>query len=343
MDRSCCICFDSKDQLIFQPCGIKKHKICKKCLYKLVESIPISEASPELKCQYPFEKCNSPKTYNDEIILRILKNRFFIYAEAKEKYINPDYTKKRCGVCNAVSYVITNSQCNEYMCTACNIINCTTCCEAFYCACYLFNAYNNPVNFNYFFPKTKKRRLFLTDYKFKNEELTVPFITKFLLKKFQEDVTYVACPVCDIKIERTEDCNAISHCHTEICNACGMFSNIGEKLKDHWSARGFRGCPRWYNDPCLVDSLEDFKCVEGDCHGHLIGNCQVEDHKKGLLEYTLKKKKKLLYHYLINTPKQTRDKVISKLKGKLGNLMPSGEQLYRVDMNSNLTSIYKDY
>jgi hypothetical protein len=302
--------------------------------------MPISEEKPKICCQYPFEPCKSVKTYNDEIILKVLKNKFFVYKEASERYSEPGYIRKNCGYCDAVC--LANTRLPDYMCQTCYIFNCTTCSTPYYCTCYLFHFYNNPINFNYFFWKPKSKRLYLTDYKFKNEELKPQYIVNFLNKKFKDEDIYSTCPVCETKIEKTQDCNAVRHCHVEMCNVCGMFSNIGEKLHDHWSARGSNGCPRWYNDPCLLDNVPTFQCTEGLCYGHMIGNCKEEAHQQGVKDYIMYKKRKLMYHYIINVPKDIRDAVLCKLS-KLQEYLPTKEQLGNVDSYSNFQYVYKNY
>lgn len=355
MDNNCCICYEKKNiltQLIHQPCNIKSHRICKNCLTKMVKMMPINENKPVLKCMYPFADCDSKKSYRDEMIAKILKDRFFIYKEAKERYTFPDHHIRTCGTCSSVCLIdktrVNILYSSIYTCSSCYNMSCFTCeknipyglaCNN----CYLYNFYNNPLNYNYFFYKSKTRRLYLTDYKYKNEELDYKFIVNFITKKFQDEDVYTSCPVCDIRIEKSEDCNAVFHCHVEICNSCGMFSNIGEKLYDHWSARGFKGCPRWDGDPCIKNDVKNFICKEKECYGHIQGNCDKKEHRKGVLEYKTYKKKKLMYHYLINIPRIIRNDVIDNLPVALTKYLPGDGDMFEFDMKSSDANEYKHF
>lgn len=355
MENSCCICLEVKNnssKLIYQPCNIKTHKICKDCLSKTLGQIPIGEKNPVVKCQYPFVECQSKKFYKDEIIFKFLKDRFFIYKEAKEKYLHPDYYIKVCGECNTTGYVLKKDidilNFSRYMCNHCCSINCFTCSEKTNqynsCdQCYSYNFYNNPVNFNYFFPKPKNKRLYLTDYKFLNKELDSKFLINFISKRFQNEQVYVSCPVCEIPIEKSEDCNSIIHCHVEICNVCGMFSNVGEQLFDHWSSRGLKGCPRWDTDSCIKNDVKNFVCVERQCYGHVEGNCDIKDHTQGVLEYKTYKKKKLMYHFLINIPQEIRTNVMNNLPVALVKYLPEEKNLFIFNTKSCNPHEYKHF
>lgn len=355
MENVCCICYDKKSvlsQLIHQPCNVKTHRICKSCLTKTIQTIPISEGKPLIKCMYPFSQCESKKVYKDEMIAKILKDRFFIYKEAKEKYTFQDHFIKTCGSCLSKCFIYKHSMDLMYnpkfTCSSCYALNCFTCEEAIVygsaCAqCNMYNFYNNPLNYSYFFYKPKKKRLYLTDYKLKIEELDYKFVVNFITKRLKDDDVYTFCPVCDIKIEKTEDCNAVLHCHVEICNACGMFSNIGEKLEDHWSARGVRGCPRWDGDPCIKNDVKNFLCKEKECYGHIQGNCDIKEHQKGILEYKAYKKRKLMYHYLINTPRRIRHDVIDHIPHTLWKYLPCDSKMFEFDMKSTNANEYKHF
>lgn len=355
MENTCCICFEKKNvysQMIYQPCRIKTHRICKVCLKKMISTIPISSTKPFIKCQYPFSECQSKNNYKEEIIMKILKDRFFIYKEANSKYLTTDLYTKTCGLCNFVVYIDKTVVKSDalynpmFRCTNCYTVNCFTCskvtnyssCED----CYYYNFYTNPKNFNYFFPKPKSKRDYLTDYKYLNSELEPKYITNFITKMFKNEDLYIMCPVCQTMIEKTEDCNAISHCHTEICIACGMFSNIGEKLEDHWSARGVRGCPRWNSDPCILDNVENYQCVEKECYGHYIGNCTDPSHEQGIMEFKLYKKRKMMKHYIINIPRRIRREVISNLPVYYTKYLPDEEELQLYNVNCDPTE-YKHY
>lgn len=60
---------------------------------------------------------------------------------------------------------------------------------------------------------------------------------KYMMNKFQEKIKF--CPVCSVKISRTEGCNHMTcaFCKYEFCWIC-----LGEGNSEHWSATNPFGC-----------------------------------------------------------------------------------------------------
>jgi hypothetical protein len=215
-DPQCCICLENT-ALINQPCGIRTHRICKTCITRIIESMPISVNSPSICCQYPYSTCEF--AYSKPFIRNILKEKYPIYKLATDSYTYNDYSTGYCPSCESLlvfeddidySEIYDCVYCLKSFCFGCKkessieITNCNICSG--------FNIIN-PYTFNYFF--YKKDRNSLTDYFYLNIEVDPEEACKQLLEKI-EDLS-VRCPVCITPVQRSEQCNALKHCHVEIC------------------------------------------------------------------------------------------------------------------------------
>lgn len=328
--QECCICMVLKStrQLIYQPCKLSSHKICRACIKKIIHMMPISEERPHILCQSPFEECSAE--YNSAFIKKILKERYCLYEEASNSYKYEGCKVLQCK-CKEIIYVpygdILDTQGhNIFSCWSCGNIICIDCdmsvdANASHCVrCINRNTYTNAYSINYFFNKEGNKSN-LIDYKLKNYEVTIDTAVKQLTEKFNYEDLYVKCPVCNIYIKKTESCNGVKHCHVEICYSCGMFSNIGEDLKDHWSARGHRGCPRWDND-IFWNSITTIKCSEDICYNHTSGDCKIPEHQDSIKDIIEYRKKLQMYHSLKSLIPIVRYKIIIQLPDNLKKYIP---------------------
>lgn len=341
-ELECCICLENK-VLINQPCGITSHKICKSCITRVIESMPISSVSPNILCQYPFSTCDH--VYSNAFIKNILKEKYPIYRIANDKYTYDDYCVEYCPHCDCllvfeddIDYgtVYDCFYCLKSFCFSCRIESLDGNSRCFNCS-----GYNviNPHSFNYFFYKKEKDRECLTDYFYLNKEVDPEEACSQIIQKI-EDLA-VRCPICTTPIQRSEQCNSLKHCHVEICYNCGQFTEIGDDLGDHWSARGL-GCARWETDPIYSKLTPTYKCKEGECYSHNMGDCNDITHSDGKTEHILFKKKQYIYHSLKSLLPRIRYKVIDLLPASFQEYIPSTEAFDYVDCNQRHEDT-KDY
>lgn len=330
-DLECCICLENKS-LINQPCGITCHKICKSCITKVIESIPISSSLPNIECQYPFSTCNF--VYSKPFIKNILREKYPIYKIANDRYTYDDYSTDYCPRCDSLLVFEEEIDYNQiYDCVYCLSSFCFGCKkESSFdeTSCYTCSAYNNinPYTYNYFF--YKKDRKELVDYFYLNKDVDPGEACSQLIQRI-EDLS-VTCPICITPIQRSEQCNSLKHCHVEICYNCGKFSEIGKDLDDHWSARGL-GCARWESDPVYEQLSPTYKCREGVCYSHNMGDCRDSTHCHGKDDHFLFKKKQYVYHSLKSLLPRIRYKVIELLPKEFQKYIPSCEVFDYVDCN----------
>jgi disulfide oxidoreductase YuzD len=309
----CCICLENK-HTIKQPCYKQEHRICTSCIFKIIRSIPISKEKPKICCQYPYEECKVE--YSDIFVKSVLKDRYDIYRFAKDSYMYPDYMIEYCPGCENLLVFDEDLEYNHvYECLYCFKSYCYTCGmksdkkEGLCKNCKRFDNINPYAN-NYFFYKNVLNRKNQADYFCINKDINVLDACGQIVEKLKTGS--VNCPCCITPLQRSEQCNALSHCHIEICFWCGKFSKIGQTLYDHWSARG-KGCIRWNSDPGMNNYLPSYSCVEGVCYSHRIGDCTDEAHKKGKEFYYEFKKKLFVYHALKSLLPRIRYEVISYL------------------------------
>lgn len=336
----CCVCLENK-ALINQPCGLSSHKICRSCITKVIESIPISISTPTISCQYPFSTCGH--VYSNPFIKNILKEKYPIYKIASDRYKYDDYSTEYCPRCNSLLVFEDEIDYNSiYDCDYCLKSFCFGCKkESSFekSTCYDCSGYNNinPNTFNHFF--YKKDREGLTDYFYLNRDVDPEEACSQLVQKIEN--LSVVCPVCITPIQRSEQCNSLKHCHVEICYNCGKFTEIGRELEDHWSARGL-GCARWESDPIYENLSSTYKCKEGVCYSHNMGDCKDLTHSSGKDDHCNFKKNQYVYHALRSLLPRIRYKVIDLLPDSMQDYIPSTEIFDYVDCDQRYEDT-KDY
>lgn len=349
----CCICLDKKsiiNELIIAPCN-PSHSICKKCIKTIIISMPISGADPEITCQYPFSDCDY--VYPRQMIKEVLRDKYLLYKTASLQYFHEDFFIRKCITCNGnllipeleIGYMGDNiflcDICEKEFCIDCNSEisseepNCILCED--------FNIYTNPLGPNYYFYKQENKNTII-DYFLKNQEITPTLAAKQICEKIKEEGdVYVNCPVCSITLKKSEQCNGIKHCHVEICYSCGMFSEIGKPLRDHWSAFGDRGCPRWDSDNLWKIEVPDYICLDNQCHSQEQGDCIIQEHQQGLLSMQEFRKKQHVYHQLKSLLPLTRYKTMLLLPDNLKKYVPEMKTLEYLDSHSSSINIRKHY
>lgn len=329
----CCICLDKKET-INQPCGLNSHRICKPCITSIIKKIPISEANPNIPCQYPFGDCD--KVYGKTFIKTILKDAYPLYKLARNSYLYSNYVTDYCPGCDSLlvfepeidyEMVYECAFCEKWYCFKCKTESLDECISCAKCTGY---DNINPHGQNFFFYKEEKREN-ITDFFYVNSQIDPKTACNQLVQKLTE--VAVRCPVCITPIQRSEQCNSLRHCHVEICSNCGTFSKIGGELSDHWSARG-HGCARWESDPIYNDMIPNFICKEGECYSHEKGDCNTLLHEDGKNEQAIFKKKQYMYHSLKSLLPRLRYEIINLLPDEFKDLVPTNELFDRIDCNS---------
>lgn len=92
------------------------------------------------------------------------------------------------------------------------------------------------------------------------------------------------CVLCRTEFQRSVDCNAVSHCRTEVCAWCGYMAPVNNHIPlEHWRGNlSNRGCPRYVRDL----RIPFYKCQEGVCVTDT-HTCTERHHQRGIvrLEY----------------------------------------------------------
>lgn len=335
----CCICLENKIT-VSQPCMLDSHRICISCITRIIKTMPISQDKPDIFCQYPYSQCDY--VYSKSFIRNILKDKYIIYKIARDVYTYYEYFTVYCQNCSKL-LVIDEEIENEkiYECIYCFKRYCYTCgnenlTDSEYCdICDGFNTINIYEKNKFFYREIKDREN-LADYFLKNDEIDSSLALQQISDKMKS-VT-VKCPICTSSLYRTEKCNALMHCHVEICYSCGQFSKIGEKLMDHWSARGY-GCPRWETDPIFKECVPLYKCEEEKCYSHMSGECKEKSHEIGRESLNEFKKQQYLYHSLKSLLPRIRYKVISMLPDNLKKYLPPDNLWDNLDCNTKYIRI----
>lgn len=138
-----------------------------------------------------------------------------------------------------------------------------------------------------------------------NNQVTFEQVYQHMLDLMNHEQSLVKCPICNIYLQKTTDCNAIKHsCDWEVCYQCGL---IERRLDpNHW-----KKCPRYDHDKFWRD--RGYCCEEGKCFDeHKI--CSVVEHKKGLdiMQKIMKSYK--IYRFLVSLSVSFQKQLVEKLK-----------------------------
>lgn len=223
-----------------------------------------------------------------------------------------------------------NVYCQKTFCYHCRnrVINSSTCQR-----CKQLEENKDPYAFNhYVYNPSTASRMFLT-----NGEITAETVIQQMKEKLCQDYLRVRCFICKTYVIKSDQCNGITHCKTEICYSCGR-SNFPEmRLKEHWSDFGNDGCPRWDNSSYWNEIAGcNFACEENICYSDEIGDCQEVDHRPGIQAMNKIRKKAHIYKMLKSLLRETRSQVYNLLETdpeleKYKEFFPSQEVIEKID------------
>lgn len=323
---------------VFLSCCLKDdHFICKRCLRSLAlnfDNHMINNSNSRMYCPY-MGGCvygHDYKNYfNHGDISKVLsRDEFLLYSRHAQRFKNPGFESLKCTKCSNTILVSKHDinrmdsgslaiYCDKYLCSAKFCYTCKNDVGIFQSSCKVCEIQGektNPHAFNkYFYKPLDNRNAPLHDqenYFFRNSELN----TEIVLTQISEIVTneYVRCPICLVKMYKSEQCNGMAHCGAEVCYVCNRKST--EKLHDHWSEEGRLGCYRFESSPILQRMVPDYECVDGLCFGHDIGECKNEDHVDGAKKMVEFRKKNIIYHMLKSLQEPFRDSLIETMREK---------------------------
>ena len=363
------------DETIFLgPCG--NHAICKECLVRTImntESPPINSQFSMIPClSLTLGECKTKIGttifFDSNHIKKILlPKQFSYYYSLEQRFRFPGFEVIKCPmgimnhteICNAENIIpikdiqtiprgqmiITctqNKNCRKQYCYYCFRIvepllkKCIFCSE--------FSENMNPLSFNHYYYKCNNENGEMLFYR--NEELTLEIVISQIREIAIAPRTFVKCFICLIPILKSEQCNGLSHCGTEICYACGKSAKCGSTLQEHWSASGKNGCPRWDHDPYWNKIANcNFKCIEGECYGEYSdGICFDVTHQQGIKNLDTERKKAMIYHKIISIPSEIRSQVVKTCLNisEISMFIPS-ESILKFVKENNVSIVHTVY
>ena len=104
----------------------------------------------------------------------------------------------------------------------------------------------------------------------RSASITAAMAVAHLLKLAQSKTVVDHCPVCRLGLQRSVDCNVLTHCNTDICTWCGYFAPIGADIfPEHWRSDTLlldpvpHACPRYTTS----ESVPGYMCRENSHPG----------------------------------------------------------------------------
>lgn len=241
------------DVLVSFPCKVKEHTTCISCLRKLVQQ-RCQSGSSQISCMFPYSVCQCKETLSiDDISLC-----FNPMELSRLRLRSEGHRFTCCGqtlrTSDSSHGLATCRTCTKRFCTSC--WSCTNFLDK--CCC------GAPVWDRFFRDKLTGKLRQLAGITVKERDDMVRAIK-------DQPIPTVTCPGCGAKIEKTSDCNCLSHCGYQICWVC----NYAADVIPSWH---FQSCPRYDQD------FSEFPCRQGDCYDH-DRECTVSTHKRGRLKY----------------------------------------------------------
>ncbi|NBP00597.1 MAG: hypothetical protein EBU90_10815 [Proteobacteria bacterium] len=313
------------DLIVLSVCG--EHYLCIGCLYKVLTNYinhPINGNNSHFSCPYPFSDCVTQAGFKNVFDHHLLKpvfkseGEFTTFLTHAEAFAFPGHHIIKCplrvrsgafeeSICNSPILVSNETventpigelviQCDQnprclrkfcYMCKEILQYQQSICFD-----CKTNHECDNPNVYNYFFNKPGTVDCYdESAYLYLNREITVDIAVNQIIQMYNDPHTYIMCPVCKMGLYKTERCNTVTHHNIERCYACGRIGYKVKGLVDHWDTRGHAGCFRFDSDTFVHMRVPDYKCSDTLCHSHEKGDCNIQDHQKGIidLQYTLKK------------------------------------------------------
>ena len=293
--------------LVKSPCGNADHHCCTDCLRTILlnfYSHPVTKASPTLNCFFP--DCGDPSTYELSDMKPLFTDDEFQQLRAHvEKMQVPDTLSVQCYHCEEM--IVTpmkdaykNRQCIHLGCCqpTCNAIEAPSTCwncmnKASHCLCRLlpdlslekysgsFNRYYRPLQRN--FQLTRETCLRNLKHIIRHPRLPLA----------------MQCPKCNAYIQKSGECNEMSHCGIKWCYCCGRQTLPNETLLfDHFG----KCCPRYESRKYWQDrGATQYRCIEHLCYDET-RECSCERHKPGIEEKNIVHRACWLAQFLESTP-----------------------------------------
>jgi hypothetical protein len=334
-------------EIILNPC--RNHSYCIGCLRFLAlnfDNHHIGYEDPFIKCEPTFEdeECINimglPNYFMHNDIRKILSDEEYQqYTVHAEKHQFPGYEVikcprpiienghiKRCeaGILVPIDVIKTtdrgdliifcdqNDLCYRKTCYHCqNLVgrrarNCMH--------CMTMNEANDPQAYNHYFYRPGKQPRDGKEKMFRNKDLTKKIILDQIKEIILSDYPLVKCFECLVIMEKTEQCNTLSHCGMERCYCCGRSGTTTHDLGDHWDTSGMHGCPRFDHSRYWNEIANcKFQCSEGKCYGHDIGSCKNSKHAKGVKNMAEERKKCQIYHAIFSLLPDMREIILREM------------------------------
>ena len=335
------------NKIFYNPC--KTHAFCVGCLKHLA----LSFDNHQIGFVHPFIRC-TPTFENEECVTTVGLSNYFMHNDMKkiltpdefdeysnhaEKYQFPGFELVKCPrpvvenrqikVCgagilvpieliqttergNLIMFCDQNDRCYRKTCYHCqNLVGrraraCTH--------CLTMNEANDPFAFNHYFYKPNKLPRDGQNMMFRNHELTKDIILNQLKEIADTQNPLIKCFECLVPMQKTEQCNTLTHCGVERCYCCGRSGTDTNDLGDHWDTSGMHGCPRFDHSKYWNDIAKcNFLCQEGTCYGHEVGECKNKNHKQGILNMMEQRKKCQIYHAIFSLLPEMRETILTDI------------------------------
>lgn len=322
------------------------HAICSYCLHHLATSFgnnhPVGPKNPMIPCPYPFKACLTPSTglanyFSHGSVEKLLTPpEIELYRAHTQRYQFPGFELVTCPrpsrygtTCGAGILVSLDDiriapigrlimrcdqsvQCQRQTCYHCKSLvhRSRDYCE--YCVTSLENI--NPKLLNCYFHRLDKTAGDGRPNLYRNEELTEEIVIAQIKEIVAADRLEVRCTECLTFMFKTELCNTLEHCGIERCYSCGRSGTTTKNLGDHWDSYGHKGCPR-FDHSIFWNVMANckFRCVESDCYGGEVGDCDVEEHHQGIQNMIDTRKRAHIYHGIKSLLPELRQSVLNKL------------------------------
>ena len=281
------------------PCKNIDHLICTACLLKIItnkSANPINENQPEIYCQYPFsEKCNC--CYNTENFKTIIDHAEFEKLKTRQRefrYPGMEVSKCFCGSETLVSrktiratqkgniilQCSSTEACGKEFCYHCQRE--TSAGETQCNFCINSDPREDPQAWNFYYQRPEVLGG-AYGHLLRNYEITEAIAKSQINEIIIMEKLTPKCPECETYMQKTIECNGMTHCNIQKCYVCGLHTTKSGHIDDsHWDAAGKYGCPRydhhafWNQVACC-----NFKCRDGYCHDEC-SDCIDINHKNGI-------------------------------------------------------------
>lgn len=322
------------------------HALCSYCLHRLATSFggnhPIGARHPMIPCPYPFGDCLTPETglanyFPHTLVERVLTDAELVqYRAHVQRYQFPGFELVQCPrpsrfgtTCGAgilvslddihasepgslVMRCDQSQQCQRQTCYHCRSLVHRARSRCDYCITSRENT--NERGLNHYFYRPDKVVGDGQSNLLRNDELTLELVVAQIVEMAKTERLETRCTECLTFMFKTEMCNTLEHCGVEKCYSCGRSGTRTQKLGDHWDSNGFRGCPRFdYSTFWNVIGGCKFRCLEGDCYGGEVGDCDREAHTLGIQNMIRIRKKAHIYHAIKSLLPHLRQRVLDEL------------------------------